>query len=293
MNPVIFRSLMILFLIFMVWILIAQSSMTFRNSDHEMKKQFQSKGVLLETATASFQGRNIHYAKTSNDTLPTIIFFHGTPGSWDAFSRYMQDSELLQRFRMISIDRPGFGYSDFGKSENLQRQSELLSPLLHQFNNNKPIFLAGHSLGGPMIIKLAADNPDLFSALVIISGSEDPAEEKPEKWRPYLFNTPLNLLIPGAFRPSNVELWYLKKDLVKLQKDFIKVKCAVYFIHGDSDDWVPPENVAYAKNLLVNASQTKEIMIPKGNHFIPWTKYPEIKQVFLQLYGLSADNKQP
>ena len=170
MNTII-RSLMIMLLILMVWIIIAQSCMTFRNSDHEIKKQFQSKGVLLETATESFQGWNIHYAKTGNDSLPTIIFFHGTPGSWDVFSRYMQDPDLLQRFRMISVDRPGFGYSDFGKSENLQRQSELMSPLLHELNNDKLIFLVGHSLGGPMIIKLAADNPDLFSGLVIISGS--------------------------------------------------------------------------------------------------------------------------
>jgi hypothetical protein len=74
-----------------------------------------------------------------------------------------------------------------------------------------------------MIVQLAADNPKMFSGLIIISGSVDPAEEKPEKWRPWLFKTPLNIFVPGAFRPSNEEMWYLKKDLVKLKSEFSKI----------------------------------------------------------------------
>ena len=145
------------------------------------------------------------------------------------------------------------------------------------------MFLAGHSLGGPMIVQLAADNPSMFAGLVIISGSVDPAEEKPERWRPVIFKTPLNLLVPGAFRPSNEELWYLKKDLVPLKDAFRKIYCPVYFIHGAADTWVPPGNVGYAKKLLVNAASIHELIIPGANHFIPWTKFADIKQVFLDL----------
>ena len=277
------KSMLVFGIILIAWIIFAQSCMTFRKADEEMKKEFEQKGVTLKTATEKIDGRNIHYAQTGADTLPTLVFIHGTPGSWNAFSIYLEDKELLQQYRMISIDRPGFGYSDFGKAENLQRQSELISPLLHKLDNDKPIYLVGHSLGGPMIILLAADNPNFFAGLVMISGSVDPAVEKPEKWRPLLFNTPLNLLVPGAFRPSNLELWYLKKDLVRLEEAYTKINCPVYFIHGDKDTWVPPGNVSYAKKLLVNAKSIEELMLPGGNHFIPWTKYKEIKQVLLRL----------
>jgi pimeloyl-ACP methyl ester carboxylesterase len=265
--------------------------MTFRKADAEMKNEFAKKGVTLKTTTERIDGRNIHYAQTGDDTLPTIIFIHGTPGSWNAFAIYLEDKELLERYRMISIDRPGFGYSDFGKAENLQRQSELISPLLYKLNNGKAVYLVGHSLGGPMIILLEADNPGLSSGLVLISGSVDPAVEKPEKWRPVFFNTPLNLLVPGAFRPSNEELWYLKKDLVKLSEAYTKIHCPVYFIHGDKDTWVPPGNVAYAKKLLVNAKRIEEYMLPGGNHFIPWTKYSEIKEVLLRLEDVKNNNR--
>lgn len=285
------KSMMIFLIILIIWIIFAQSCMTFRKADGEMKEAFETKGVKLKTITEKIDGRNIHYAQTGEDTLPTLVFIHGTPGSWNAFADYLEDKELLTKYRMISIDRPGFGYSDFGKAENLQRQSELMSPLLHKLMNGKPIYLIGHSLGGPMIILLSADNPGIFSGLVLISGSVDPDVEKPEKWRPLLFNTPLNLLIPGAFRPSNMELWYLKTDLVKLKEAYTKITCPVYFIHGDKDTWVPPGNVSYAKKLLINAKSIEEHMLPGGNHFIPWTKYREIKQVLLNLNDNISDHK--
>ena len=64
---------------------------------------------------------------------------------------------------MVSVDRPGFGYSDFGQAQHLDIQSLWISPVFTELANHKPMFLAGHSLGGPLVIKLGADNPGLFS----------------------------------------------------------------------------------------------------------------------------------
>ncbi len=85
-------------------------------------------------------------------------------------------------------------------------------------------------------------------------------------------------------RPSNEELWYLKKDLVELKKDFTKINCPVFFIHGMIDTWVPPGNVEYGKKLLVNAPLVNITMIPDANHFIPWSKFTEIRAILLKLY---------
>ena len=280
----IMKVFLVVGIILIIWLILAQSCMTFRIADADAKQKFSDKGLTLTTNTIEVEKHHIHYAQTGIDTFPTIFFLHGTPGSWDAFSGYLQDSLLLQKFRLISIDRPGFGNSDYGKPENLARQSQLISPLFKQLQNGKPYFLAGHSLGGPMVIKLAADNENMFSGIVVISGSIDPEEEKPERWRPVLFETPLNYFIPGAMRPSNKELWYLKKDLILLQQDFKKIVCPVYFIHGLKDTWVPPGNVEYGKKLLVNAPEVGELMIPGANHFIPWTKFKEIRDVLLYLH---------
>jgi len=268
----------------LLWLIMAQSCMSFRKADDTAKREFTLEHVSLTTGTILVDGRHIHYALTGSDTLPTLFFIHGSPGSWDAFERYMKDSDLLRHFRMVSVDRPGFGHSDFGLPEHLARQSQLISPLFTALENHHPKFIAGHSLGGPMAVKLVADNPGLFSGLVILSGSIDAAAETPEKWRPVLFKTPLNYLVPGAMRPSNEELWYLKKDLIDLRSDFAKVTCPVQFVHGSIDPMVPPANVEFGRKVMVNARSVGVTMIPGANHFIPWTKFSEIKSILLKLY---------
>lgn len=272
---------MILFLI--LWAFLAQGCMSFRITDEQAKKQFSSKGLELTIKNVQAGGRNIHYASSGSENKPTLVFIHGTPGSWNAFIQYMQDKTLMQQFRIISVDRPGFGYSDFGKVLNLAGQASILNEWMKKIGNGKPVYLVGHSLGGPLIAKMAADEPGSYKGLVIISGSIDPDAEKPEKWRVLLFKTPLNYFLPGAFRPSNKELWFLKSDLQELKKDFSKITIPVYFIHGNKDTWVPPGNVAFGRKMLSNSSQIAELMLPKGNHFIPWTHYDEIRDVLLQL----------
>jgi pimeloyl-ACP methyl ester carboxylesterase len=283
-------SAKLLLLLVVVWVIFAQACMTFRKSDQEMKQRFAAKGIPLQTVTAQEGEQSLHYAQTGTDDLPTLLFIHGTPGSWDAFANYLEDSLLRSQYRMISIDRPGFGYSNFGKAVNLERQSAIMSPLIQRWKNGKPFYLVGHSLGGPMVIKLAADNPGLFQGIVVLAGSIDPAAEKPEKWRPWLFKTPLNLLVPGAFKPSNEELWYLKTDLVKLKSDFEKIRIPVYFVHGEKDTWVPPGNVAYGQSLLKNAPEVGILMLPEANHFIPWTRFQEIRNVLISMGKSPAPN---
>ena len=271
-------------LVLVCWIIFAQIGMKFRTSDAQAELEFSRENVKLLTATNLINGRHIHYAETGNDSFPTIIFIHGSPGSWDAFAEYMKDKELLQNFRMISIDRPGFGYSDFGEPENLANQSKLLTPLIKSLANGKPIYLVGHSLGGPMIVKLAADNPELFGGLIILAGSMDPELEEKESWRPILYSFPLKFLVPGAMRPSNRELWYLKKDLVDLKPDFALIKCPVIIVHGNKDNMVPPANVDYTKKMFVNSTNIQVKILEGANHFIPWTKFAEIKKLLLDLY---------
>jgi pimeloyl-ACP methyl ester carboxylesterase len=278
------KTFIIIVAILFIWLVLAQSCMKFRISDSEAKQKFAIANVQLFTETIEVDGFSLHYAKTGNDTFPTLFFVHGSPGSWDAFSVYLKDKDLLAKYRMISVDRPGFGYSDFGNAKNLDEQSKLISPLLKILNNKKPMYVVGHSLGGPMAVKLDADNPGVFSGMVLLAASVDPAAENPEKWRPLLYKTPLKYFIPGAFRPSNEELWYLKKDLKDLAKDFSKITCPVWIIHGDKDKFVPVSNADYAKKMLVNAKSV-EIKILKGApHFIPWEPwYKDVKEVLMRL----------
>ncbi len=262
---------------------------SFRISDKKAKADFKTANADLQLEDIEVNGFTLHYAKTGNDTLPILFFVHGTPGSWSAFRSYLKDTALQRKYQLISIDRPGFGKSNFGNAMNLSQQSKIISHLFTKLNKGKPIFLIGHSLGGPMICRLAIDNPGMISGLVILAGSQDPAAEKPEKWRPVLFKTSLNLLVPGSWRPSNEELWYLKKDLIELKYDLCKISCPVYLAHGSKDILVPFSNVGYTMKMLTGTSK-KEIIVFEDdieqveNHFLPSRKFNEIKQLLLTLY---------
>ena len=276
-------SFMILSIFLLLWLILAQSCMKFRMSDKEAKMKFDAAGISIQTPFKKIDGTNLHYAQTGNDTFPTLLFVHGTPGSWDAFQAYLMNKELLQHYRIISIDRPGFGYSDFGNAMNLSQQTEIISKWMDEINNGKPLILIGHSLGGPLVLKLAAARPQYVKTVVLLAGSQDPAAEKPEKWRPVLFKTPLNYLIPGALRPSNEELWYLKTDLKEMAVDYEKITCPVYILHGTKDMLVPYSNVAYTQKMLTKTDSVFVTTFEKENHFIVWTREKEIVELLLKL----------
>ena len=254
-----------------------------RWNDKKAQRVFNDKNVPLQIFDTAIDGRHIHYSMTGSDTLPSLVFIHGSPGSWFDYMKYMWDEDMRKKYRIVSFDRPGFGFSDFGKAMHLQEQCKLLLPVLQSLKNNQPLILCGHSYGGPIVAKLAADAPSLFKTIVIISGSLDPELEKKEKWRHIMNKKPLSWFLPGAYYQSNVELLYLKKDLVPLADDLHKIISDVVFVHGDKDTWVPIGNIAYCKKRMLNASSIKIDTLKGAKHPIPWKNMEKLKKILLEL----------
>lgn len=272
-------------LLLLVWILLAQCFiMRERWSDQKAYSVFGAKDVPLQLYDTVIQNRHLHYAVCGSDSLPTLVFIHGSPGSWMHYMKYMWDADLRKKFRIVAIDRPGFGYSGFGKAMHLQEQCNIISPVLQQLKSGRPLFLAGHSMGGPVAVKLAADNPGLVNTLVIIAGAIDIKQEGRETWRHIMNVRPLYWCLPGAFAPSNTELLYLKKDLLPLQDDFKNITCHVLFVHGDKDTWVPIKNIAFGEKMLVNAASVTADTLPGADHQIPWKNRDALKTILLGLY---------
>ncbi len=265
------------------WILFAQSCMKFRISDSKAGAEFEKKGLQVRFLNLKAGGISLHYAKAGLDTMPTLFFIHGSPGSWDAFKSYMMDTDLLHHFRIISIDRPGFGYSNFGTAYDLEDQSQLINKIIQKENNQRSVHLVGHSIGGPVIIHLAGNHPSAFASLTLLAGSISPLDEPKEYWRYVFAYSPFKWLMPGAFKPSNEEIVYFKKDLYHIDTMYAALHMPVTFIHGDMDKFVTVKNVDYGKKKLLHNPHIKIIIIPGAGHFIPWEKYDLIKQHLLSL----------
>jgi pimeloyl-ACP methyl ester carboxylesterase len=197
--------------------------------------------------------------------------------------KFMWDTAMRKKFRIIAIDRPGFGYSSFGKAMHLQDQCNMIMPVLEKLKSEKPMYLVGHSMGGPVAVKLAADKPSLFKTIVIVAGAIDVSQEKKENWRRLMNVKPFYWALPGAFGPSNKELLYLKKDLIPLQNDFAKITCNVLFIHGDKDTWVPIENIAYGTKMMIHAASISADTLKGADHQIPWKNRETFTGILLGL----------
>ncbi|WP_284651235.1 alpha/beta fold hydrolase [Flavobacterium terrisoli] len=273
----------VVFTLALLYLLFCQSCMMMRMTPKETKKFFSESKTTYIDSSLTFDDFTIHYIETGNKNASTLFFVHGSPGSWDAYKDYLKDRLLLSKYRMIAIDRIGFGYSNFGEAQNLATQANLLEKFISLTANGKPVYLIGHSLGGPTIVQMAVDQPDAYQQLVILAGSVDPKAETPENWRSIIKIKPIRYLIPGSLRPANDELWWLKDDLVQLEPKLGKITSKVIIIHGTKDQLVPFNNVAFLKRELVNAKSLEIIPIANADHFIPWTHFKNIRDVLVQL----------
>ena len=104
---------------------------SFRTSDKKVIKRFAKHGLQAEVRYETYQGLNLRHihSKPYDPALPTLFFIHGAPGSSDNFDGYLTDSLLNQHANLISLDRLGYGYSEFGVAyPEIEEQAESLLP---------------------------------------------------------------------------------------------------------------------------------------------------------------------
>jgi pimeloyl-ACP methyl ester carboxylesterase len=262
-------------------LVVANSCVSFSMSDRKVKEYFAGRTPQPSFHSYEQSGRQIHYAEIGKSDLPTVIFIHGSPGSWDAFAGFFKNDTLLQKAHLISVDRPGFGKSDLDRAEpSLAMQAQLIAPILEK---NKPAILVGHSLGGPVAARLAMDYPQLVSGLVLVAGSIDPDAEKYEWYRrPLIVLDELGIL-PDEIDASNREILPLKAELKQMMPLWNHIHCPVVVIQGEKDDLVPPSNAAFAKRMLTHNDSLTVRLLPGVNHFIPWSHPHEITGAVLRL----------
>jgi len=257
---------------------------TLRMSPKEIDAYFEKKNINGSRHVSGKGSRAIHYVKAGNPRGALVLFVHGSPGSLSAFIDFLADSLLNRHLLLISTDRPGFGHSNFGIAEpSLKKQGAALAPILREHSSNRPIILVGHSLGGPVVARMAIDFPELVDGLILVAPSIDPQLEPNETWWRAPFASPfLSWILPRSLRASNDEIYQLKPQLEEMATEWHKITCPVIVIQGDKDSLVPPANADFAKAKLVNA-RVEIVRKPDMNHFVPWTNPELIRQAILTL----------
>ncbi|MDX1913189.1 MAG: alpha/beta hydrolase, partial [Saprospiraceae bacterium] len=266
-----------------------------RTSDKDWAKNLRKKGQLLAPQwihTPDADGRHIHAVEISAmDSLPPVMFVHGSPGSSDAFTDYLADTVLSGHARLVAIDRPGFGYTEaFGRPEpSLEKQAMALKTVLDQIAPGEKALLVGHSLGGPIVAKFAMMYPEQTAGLLIVAGSIDPAQEEHPWWQGAIHVPPLKWVVPKALWASNAEIIPLEKELEQMRPAWTEIRCPVRLIHAVNDRLVPVENVAFAREALAHLPGFKADILPDGDHFILWNQQPLVKAAILGMLQEAKD----
>lgn len=282
-RPLVRRLLFSFVLLIMISNLMT-SCLQFRMSPKAVDRYFDGIEGKPQLKTVTIDSREINFAYQDNGKSVTAVFIHGAPGSWSAFVDFMKVDSLKAAVNILSVDRPGYGYSNFGDAMiSLKDQSYYLMEAIKTVANDD-LILVGHSLGGPVAMRMMMDYPDQNMTAVLVAPSIDPDLEKRE-WYRYLGKLRLvKYMIPTSFWVTNEEIYDLKKELVMMAPGWDKIDQRVIVIQGTKDTLVPKENADYAARMLPDSLVTLR-MLEGVNHFIPWSHPQTITDAVLELAG--------
>ncbi|MCC2973812.1 alpha/beta fold hydrolase [Massilia sp. IC2-476] len=125
---------------------------------------------------------------------PALLMIHGLGGQMAHFN-YGAVRELAQRYRVVTLDRPGSGYSTRpeGVPADLATQARAIACLIDKLGLERPT-VVGHSLGGATALTLALDHPGQVGALALVA----PLTHAPGT-------------VPSAFRALTIETGWLRR----------------------------------------------------------------------------------
>jgi pimeloyl-ACP methyl ester carboxylesterase len=130
----------------------------------------------METISAQEQGQTIRlrdgrllgYAEFGDPSGIPLIFCHGWGDS--RLTRHPDDARTAARgIRLITVDRPGFGLSDFQPRRTLLDWPTDVAALADALDLDR-FALLGHSGGGPHVLACAVALPDRLTAVGVACG---------------------------------------------------------------------------------------------------------------------------
>ncbi len=154
-------------------------------------------------------GERFHYVEEGKG--PPLVMIHGLMGSSRNLT-YALSGQLRERFRVITLDRPGSGYSSRGAhtAADLPAQARQIAAFIKTLDLDKPLVL-GHSLGGAIALALALDHPHAVSGLVLVAPLTHPQRLLPlvflslavrpawlRRWVSHTLTLPVGLLTKGS-----------------------------------------------------------------------------------------------
>lgn len=290
------RTLVISYGLLVIIGIILDYKYQFRRSDKELNEIFNSQNIDASIHYYYTHGRKLRYVAAGNDSLPTILFLHGSPGSISYYSRRFVDSSLQGKFRFYAVDRPGYGYSGFGDPEpSIKKQADMIRPILDSLHKAvHPVIIVGSSYGASIACRIAMDYPELVDGLVLTGPAIAPGREKYFGITPVIEHWSLRWFIPRIIRSPNTEKVHHKKELEDMLPYWKNLRVPVYYLQGANDDIVDTSNASFAREQMINVPSLEIQFLPNRAHRLAQFEWGAIKKAILNIYdkaGVRSKNQ--
>lgn len=115
------------------------------------------------------EGTRLHYRLEGDG--PPVMLVHGNMVDGNDFEASGLVERLARQYRVLVVDRPGFGHSDRPRGEvwTPARQARLLHHVASTLGLQRPVVI-GHSLGAQIALCMALQRPADVAGLVLVSG---------------------------------------------------------------------------------------------------------------------------
>ncbi len=243
----------------------------------ELQQFFKLPLPAVERGRYLFNTEQISYVRTGNPAGMPVVFVHGSPGSWEDWKLILSRSRLKERFNLIAVNRPG--WEDKPSTNRvvpeLATQSRMLGKALDLGKAGQRVILVGHSLGGPLVLQMAADYPEKVAAIVLLAPSLDPDLDAVLWYNKLAEYKVIRYFLPRPLAKSNDEIMALPQALRALGEEMAAIDKPVVLVQGDKDELVDPGNAVYARKKLIHA-RYHEVILPNFGHLIPHLRPAEV-----------------
>jgi len=260
----------------------------FRKSDEELEKIFSERNLDAKIHYYNTHGRVMRYMSSGNDSLPTLLMLHGSPGSISYYGGRLADTTIRNHFKVYAVDRPGYGYSGFGDPEpSIQKQVEMIRPILDSLNKAMhPIIVMGGSYGASVACRLAMDHPELVDGLILTGPALAPGQERYFWFTNVIENPMIRWFMPRLFKSANTEKVYHKDELEKMLPLWKNIKVPVIYLQGENDNIVDTTNASFARQQLVNAPYLDIQFVKNRAHRLAQFEWPLIRESVMRMSRL-------
>ena len=162
------------------------------------------------------RNQDVNYYQNSTETYPLIIFLHGFGDNEKAWQMNTQILKLCEdnKFAACFINGENKWYLNMGPIENYYTlvEEEVLDFLYGNFSclsKDKPLVIAGVSMGGYGALYHYAKNVDKYAACVALSPAVKPDQLDESK-----FGTLRDLFLENKGKPLNVYLSVGESDFI-------------------------------------------------------------------------------